>query len=192
MRNLPTPQKAFVLEIFISSILYAVFYFLNLWITRSISPEYGAHWLFIPAGIALLLSLTLPVTGPLGISLAVFPIAYWLRFPGELISSIGIAITAGLAPFISRIIVVSRLKINHDLSNLNIKNLALCVLIYSIIRAALHHNWYVFMGMRVSNSNGLIVELVGNALGTLLILLIFKYCANIYISSKSKNQYNQL
>lgn len=188
MRDSSKQSRDFILELLLSSILYASFYLLNLQLTRSISPENGAHWLFIPAGIALLLSLTLPVTGPLGISLAVFPIAYWLRFPGELISSIGIAITAGLAPFISRIIVVSRLKINHDLSNLNIKNLALCVLIYSIIRAVLHHNWYVFMGLRVSNSNGLMVELVGNALGTLLILLIFKYCANIYMSNKSKSR----
>lgn len=188
LKKLPKPQKALVLELFFSSILYASFYLLNLWLTSSISPEYGAHWLFLPAGIALLLSLTLPFTGPLGISLAVFPIAYWIRFSGELIPAIGIAITAGLAPFISRIIVVSELKINHDLSNLNIKNLTLCVLIYSIIRAALHHNWYVFMGLRVSNSNGLIVELVGNTLGTLLILLIFKFFASMYLSGKSKNQ----
>jgi len=188
LRKLPKPQKVFVLELFFSSILYASFYFLNLWLTSSISPEYGAHWLFLPAGIALLLSLTLPLTGPLGISLAVFPIAYWIRFPGELIPSIGIAITAGLAPFISRIIVVSELKINHDLSNLNIKNLTLRVLIYSIIRAVLHHNWYVFMGLRVSNSNGLIVELVGNTLGTLFILLIFKFFASMSLSGKSKNQ----
>ena len=188
MIKLPIPPKAFFLEIFTSSILYASFYFLNLWLTRSISPEYGAHWLFIPAGIALILSLTLPVTGPLGISLAVFPIAYWIRFPGELIPAIGIAITAGLAPFISRIIVVERLKINHDLSNLNITNLSLCVLVYSVIRALLHHNWYVFMGLRVSNSNGLVVELVGNTLGALLILLAFKFFASQYVSSKSKNQ----
>jgi glucose-6-phosphate-specific signal transduction histidine kinase len=186
--KLPRPQKTFVLELFFSSLLYASFYFLNLWLTSSITPEYGAHWLFLPAGIALLLSLTLPFTGPLGILLAVFAIAYWIRFPEELIISIGIAIIAGLAPFISRIIVVNGLSINHDLSNLNIKNLTLCVLIYSIIRAVLHHNWYVFMGLRVSNSDGFTVEFAGNALGTLLILLIFKYCANIYMSSKSTNR----
>lgn len=188
MKNKSNQSQIFILELSLSSILYASFYFLNLWLTSSITPEVGAHWLFIPAGIALLLSLILPVSGPLGISLAVFPIAYWVRFPGEFIPSIGIAITAGLAPYISRYIVTDGLKINNDLSNLNIKNLLLCVLIYSVIRALLHHNWYVFMNLRVSSSNGLLVEFIGNTLGTLLILLIFKYCANLYISRKLENQ----
>ncbi|SNX28273.1 hypothetical protein SAMN06295945_0598 [Polynucleobacter meluiroseus] len=178
--------QTIIFELSLSAILYTLFYFLNLWLTSRISPEVGAHWIFIPAGISLLLSLVLPITGPLGITLAVFPIAYLVRFPGELIPSIGIAIIAGFAPYISRHVVVDGLKINHDLSNLCVKNLVLCVLIYSTIRAMLHHYWYVFVNLRDLGSDGLIIELVGNSVGTLLVLLVFKFFAGLYINRNTK------
>ena len=161
------------------------FYLLNLWLTSPISPENGAHWIFIPAGLALLLSLVFPISGPLGITLAAFPIALYIRFPGELIASLGIAITAGLAPFISRSLVVNGLKIYPDLSNLSTRNLTLCVLIYSLVRALIHHNWYLFMDLRESDSNGFTIEFIGNTLGALLILFIFKFFASQYCRSKA-------
>ena len=185
MKSSSKHLKVFALELILSSILYASFYFLNLWLTAEISPEKGAHWVFIPAGITLLLSLVLPITGPLGISIAVFAIAYWVRFPGDLISAVGIGVAAGFAPYLARSIVVDKLQIHGDLSNINNKSLALCVFIFSAIRALFHHYWYVFRDLRDPSSYGLAIEFVGNTVGTLIILLIFKLGADLYVNRKS-------
>ena len=186
--NSPHKFQVLILELIISSILYATFYILNLWITTPFTPLNGAHWIFLPAGVALILSLIFPVSGPLGIALIVFPIAYFMRFPGELMISIGIAITAGLAPFISRKIVVDGLKIYPDLSNLSLRRLMASVLIYSIIRAVIHHNWYVYLNLREPNTNGLMVEFIGNVVGIVLVLLTFRWLASRFVGTLNKRQ----
>lgn len=151
-----------IFELSLSAILYASFYLLNLSASDSLTPFTGAHWLFLPAGIALLISLIFPNAGPIGVGIAAFCLAHFIHFPNQLLASIGIGITAGLAPYLSRLIAFNHLKINSDLSNLRFGNLIHCVLIYSIVRSLLHHNWYVFMGLRSSSVKGLFVEFVGN------------------------------
>jgi len=180
--------QAFLYEILLSGAMYALFYLLNLNITSSITPLYGAHWIFLPAGIRLLLTLVFPINGPLGIGIASFLIAYYVRLPGQLITALGIGVTVGLAPYISRLIVIRQLKILPDLSNISITKIFYCTLVFSSVSALLHHSWYVYRDLRSPGFNGFWIEFVGNALGTFLVLSFFKIIASKFVPEKSSSE----
>lgn len=174
LRGLKDQFLVFLYEFLLSAATYSLFYLLNLSITTSITPVYGAHWIFLPAGVRLLLTLVFPISGPLGIGIAAFSIAYFLRLPGQLITALGIGITVGLAPYICRIIVIRQFKILPDLSNISITKIFNCTLVFSAVSALLHHSWYVYRGLRSSGFDGFWIEFVGNTIGTFLVLSFFK------------------
>jgi len=120
LRRLKDQFEVFFYEILLSGTTFGLFYILNLSMTSSITPIYGAHWIFLPAGARLLLTLVFPISGPIGIGVSAFLIAYFFRLPGQLITALGIGITVGVSPFISRFIVIRQFKILPDLSNISI------------------------------------------------------------------------
>ncbi|MBU3539663.1 hypothetical protein [Polynucleobacter sp. UB-Tiil-W10] len=181
LRGLKDHFEVFFYEILLSGATFGLFYILNLSMTSSITPIYGAHWIFLPAGARLLLTLVFPISGPIGIGISAFLIAYFFRLPGQLITALGIGITVGVSPFISRLIVVRQFKILPDLSNISITKIFYCTLVFSAVSAVLHHSWYVYRDLRLPGFNGFGIEFVGNAIGTFLVLSFFKILAEKFI-----------
>jgi len=179
---------ASVYEILLSGAFFTVFYALNLLLTQSLTPEFGAHWVFIPAGIRLLLTLVFPVTGPIGIGISAFLIAYFFRIPGELISALGVGVVVAFSPYLSRKIVVKQLNIQPDLSNISITKILYCTFVFAIISALFHHSWFVIRELRSDHFQGFWVEFIGNMSGTFLVLSVFKICASFHFSKKRKAQ----
>jgi len=173
--------QAFLYETLLSGATFALFYLLNLYLTTSITPLYGAHWIFLPAGIRLLLTLVFPISGPLGIGLAAFLIAYFIRLPGQFVTALGIGVTVGLAPYFSRIIVIKRFKILPDLSNISITKIFYCTLVFSSLSALFHHSWFVYRDLRSPGFNGFWIEFTGNTVGTFLVLSLFKIIASKFV-----------
>lgn len=179
---------AFFYEILLSGTTFGLFYLLNLYLTTSITPIYGGHWIFLPAGIRLLLTLVFPITGPLGIGISAFLIAYFIRLPGQFITALGIGVTVGLAPYFSRIIVIRQLKILPDLSNISITKIFYCTLVFSSLSALFHHSWFVYRDLRLPGFNGFWIEFTGNTVGTFLVLSLFKIIASQFVREKTNSQ----
>lgn len=176
--------EVFFYETLLSGTTFAVFYILNLLISASITPIYGAQWIFLPAGMRLLLTLVFPISGPLGIGIAAFLLAYFVRLPGQLVTALGIGVTVGLAPYISRIIMVRQFRILPDLSNISITKIFFCTIVFSSISALFHHSWFVYRDLRLPGFHGFWVEFVGNTVGTFLVLSFFKIIASLFVHSK--------
>jgi len=186
--GLKDQSQVFFYETLLSGTTFAVFYMLNLQISGSITPIYGAQWIFLPAGIRLLLTLVFPISGPLGIGLAAFLLAYFFRLPGQFITALGIGVTVGLSPYISRKIAVRQLNILPDLSNISITKIFFCTLVFSSISALLHHSWFVYRDLRSPSFNGFWVEFVGNTVGTFLVLSFFKIIASKFTPEKTSSE----
>ena len=180
--------QAFCYEFLLSAATFSLFYLLNLYLTSSITPIYGAHWIFLPAGVRLLLTLVFPVAGPLGIGVSAFLIAYFLRLPGQFITALGIGIAVGYAPYISRKIVMRQFKILPDLSNISITKIFYCTLVFSSLSALFHHSWFVYRNLRTPSFDGFWIEFVGNTVGTFLVLSFFKIIASTFLPEKTPEE----
>jgi hypothetical protein len=103
-------------------------------------------------------------------------ICYFGQFPPELITCVGIGLISGFAPYLARIFVLSNMNISPDLSNLTISKLSICTLIYAALSAGLHQYWFAVRGLDETGSiNHFLVMLIGDVLGTVLLVGLIKY-----------------
>ena len=76
--------------------------------------------------------------------------------------------------------VVRNLKINADLSNLNIQMIAISVLVFALLSTALHQLWFVLIGIPSGSLSNAIAMLVGDVLGALLFISLCKFGIDLY------------
>lgn len=130
----------------------------------------GVNWVFLPAGIRLLLTLVLAEDAAIGISLAAISIGLSDFFENDFITAIGAGILSGLAPYIAYRLVVKQYSISHNLSNMNNRNLILCIVLFALISPLLHQVWFVSRGYTTDFLLSFAVMMVGDLLGSLLII----------------------
>ena len=162
--------------ILLSFFSYTTLFYLNDWLTSQLTFGLGVNWIYLPAGLRLFLTLIFGLPGAIGIAIASFMICYSGQFPPELITCIGIGLISGFAPYLARIFVLSNMNISPDLSNLTISKLAICTLIYAALSAGLHQYWFAVRGLDEAGSvNHFLVMLIGDVLGTVLLVGLIKY-----------------
>ena len=160
----------------ISVLAYASLFYLNAWLTSHLSYGLGVNWIYLPAGLRLFLTLIFGLPGALGIALASFLISYLGEFPEELITCLGVGLISGFAPYLARIFVMSNVNISADLSNLSLPKLMTCILIYAALSAGLHQWWFAIRDLGETGSfNHFLVMLIGDVLGTVLLISLIKY-----------------
>lgn len=166
--------------IVISATAYAGLFYFNDWLTNSLIFGLGVNWIYLPAGLRLFLTLIFGLPGAIGIALASFLISFFGDFPHDLTLCIGVGLISGFAPYLARIFVFSNLRLEPDLSNLNLPNLISCIVIYALLSAGLHQLWFSTMGLENTGSiNHFLVMLIGDILGSLLLISLIKYCLDL-------------
>ncbi|QWD66390.1 hypothetical protein [Polynucleobacter sp. MWH-Aus1W21] len=164
----------------ISAIAYTIIFYFNSWLTNSLVFSLGVNWIYLPAGLRLFLTLIFGLPGALGIAIASFLISYYGDFPHELTLCVGVGLISGFAPYLARFFVFSNLRLESDLSNLNLPKLIACILIYSLLSAGLHQWWFSTMTLEDTGSvNHFVVMFVGDVLGSLLLVTLIKYCLDL-------------
>ena len=159
----------------ISALSYAVLFYINSWLKSELIFGSGVNWIYLPAGLRLFLTLIFGLPGALGIAFASFLISYCGALSNDLIICIGTGLISGLAPYIASIIVMSNVKLESDLSNLNLPKLLICILVYALLSAGLHQCWYATVGLENSGSfNHFLVMFIGDVLGSLLLISFIK------------------
>lgn len=160
----------------ISVLAYASLFYLNAWLTSHLTYGLGVNWIYLPAGLRLFLTLIFGLPGALGIALASFLISYLGEFPHEIITCLGVGLVSGFAPYLARIFVMINVNISTDLSNLSLPKLIICILIYAALSAGLHQWWFAVRGLDETGSvNHFLVMLIGDVLGTALLISLIKY-----------------
>ena len=115
----------------ISATAYTFLFYFNGWITNSLVFCLVVNWIYLPAGLRLLLTLIFGLPGAIGIAAASFLVSYYGDFPHDLTVCIGVGLISGFAPYMARIFVFNNLKLDSDLSNLSFPKLIACILIYA-------------------------------------------------------------
>lgn len=176
LKALFSNPAGWLFEFAISSVLYLILFYLNDWLTTELIYGLGVHWIYLPAGLRLFLILVFGLPGALGISFSSFLLSYYGVFSQDLVACIGIALISGFAPYLARIFVLSNIQLEPDLSNLSLQKLMMCILLFALLSAGLHQWWFSSIGLENTGTiNHFLVMLLGDILGSLLLIAIFKY-----------------
>jgi hypothetical protein len=163
----------------IAAILYAVSFLINSYAMGAFSFSLGVSWVFLPAGLRLLLTLLLDKNGAIGIAIASIAISLGFYFEDPILG-IGAGVISGLAPYIAKQLVFRDTDSNHDLSQLDAKQLLNCVFVFSVVSPLMHQAWY-----SLHNKEGLFFEdlgvmIIGDLIGTLLVIYLAKAAIFLY------------
>jgi hypothetical protein len=169
----------------IAAILYAASFSINSYVMGSFSFSLGVSWVFLPAGLRLLLTLLLDKNGALGIAIASIAISLGFYFEDPVLG-IGAGIISGLAPYIAKLLVFPNKGSSRDLSQLDSKQLLNCVFVFSVVSPLMHQAWY-----SLHNKDGLFFEdlgvmIIGDLIGTLIVIYLAK-AAHFLYKKKASN-----
>ncbi|QWD85449.1 hypothetical protein AOC19_00735 [Polynucleobacter asymbioticus] len=178
-------RSEWVMGLMVSAIAYFSLFYINDWLTTHLAYGLGVNWIYLPAGLRLLLTLIFGLSGAVGIAMASFLICFFGQFPPELITCIGIGLISGFAPYMARVLVVSNINIAPDLSNLSLQKLVICTLIYAALSAGFHQWWFAIRGLDEAGTlNHFLVMWIGDVLGTVLLIGLIKAGLDLLKPSK--------
>lgn len=178
-------SRQWMAGVVISALAYAGLFYINAWLTAHLIYGLGVNWIYLPAGLRLLLTLIFGLPAALGIAISSFVISYSGDFSQEIVTCIGIGLISGFAPYLAKILVLTNIQLQSDLSNLNIQRLLACILIYSLLSAGLHQWWFVARGLDETGSiKHFLVMLIGDVLGTVVLIGLIKFALDLMKPSK--------
>jgi len=164
-----------MMNVIISVFAYTLLFYINSWITTELVFGLGVNWIYLPAGLRLFLTLIFGLPGAIGIAIASTLISYYGELSSDLAICIGTGLISGFAPYLARIFVFSNVKLESDLSNLNLQKLLLCIVIYALMSAGLHQYWYATVGLENTGSvNHFAVMAIGDVMGSILLIALIK------------------
>ena len=164
-----------MMNVIISVFAYTLLFYINSWITTELVFGLGVNWIYLPAGLRLFLTLIFGLPGAIGIAIASTLISYYGELSSDLAICIGTGFISGFAPYLARIFVFSNVKLESDLSNLNLQKLLLCIVIYALMSAGLHQYWYATVGLENTGSvNHFAVMAIGDVMGSILLIALIK------------------
>jgi hypothetical protein len=178
--------QIFLMGALISALAYSALFFFNDWVTETLKYDLGVSWIYLPAGLRLLLILIFGVAGAIGIAAASFAISYFGAFPFDLLTCIGIGLISGFAPLLAKWLIVSNTNISNDLSNLSLQKILLCVVIYALMSSGFHQYWFVLRDLESGSLNHFLVMFFGDVAGSILLIALIKYSIQFVKRSKPK------
>ena len=170
--------------IVISALLYALAFGINSFLMDSLTFSVGVNWIFLPAGLRLLLTLLFGFSGAIGIALASVLIAINFYFQHDLISGIGAGLIGGLAPYFANLFVFKNMSLTSNLETLDGNKLLNCIFIYSLISPVLHQAWFYIRGINDNFIEHVGVMFIGDLVGTLIIIYLAKLAIQSFKNKK--------
>ncbi len=164
----------------VCALVYALLFYVNDWLTAFLEVAPGVNWIYLPAGLRLFLVLIFGLSGAIGIAIASTLITLGRDLSNDIIGIVGIGLISGFGPYLARLMVIRNLKINADLSNLNIQMIAISVLVFALLSTGLHQLWFVLIGIPSGSFSNAVAMLIGDILGALLFISICKFGIDLY------------
>jgi len=161
-----------------SFICYSALFSLNSYIFSNLDFSAGVNWVFLPAGLRLLLTLVMVENAAIGITLASLVFGLNGYFVNDWITGVGAGLISGLAPYIAYRLVIHKYHLKTNLSNMEPRSLILCILVFSVISPVFHQVWFVSRNYTNDFFSSLGVMVLGDLLGSLIVI----YGARLFIS----------
>jgi hypothetical protein len=178
--------QIFLMGALISALAYSALFFFNDWVTETLKYDLGVSWIYLPAGLRLLLILIFGFAGAIGIAAASFAISYFSVFPPDLVTCIGIGLISGFAPLLAKWLIVSNTNISNDLSNLSLQKIILCIVVYALLSSGFHQYWFVLRDLESGSLNHFLVMFFGDIAGSIFLIALIKYSIQFVKRSKPK------
>jgi len=162
-----------------SAILFLLVFVANEWIFNSDRYEFtrGVNWIYLPAGMRLLCTLLFGGMGAIGILIASWITAVFYFFPDDPLRAFVGGIASAAAPYLVYKLAQHRYGLHVSLVNLNAMRLLLLSVAYSVASPALHHFWFLLRGQ--TSMPGFLVMVLGDLLGTLVVLYAMKLALSL-------------
>jgi len=163
--------------IFVTSVSYLLLYQLNMTLFGFLNFSHGVDWIFLPSGLRMAFVLIFLSQGAIGIALASTAINYLFHFDGSYISILLNGSIAGLAPFLARHVAVQYWQLDKNLLNLKVIGIFKISVLFAFISALVHQLWYFWNGKTDDFIASTSVMMVGDLIGTLIVLFVLKTTA---------------
>jgi len=160
---------------------YYLIHFLNFSLIEFIYLVPGAHLVHIPSGFKLLFVLLAGWTGALGVAVATLVACIVYRFPLEYLLGLQLAVMSGLAPFISRRIVINIYAMNEDLISISVKQLVILGLLFALLNSGLHQAVLYWNGVSQNFLDGFLVSFIGDITGAYIVFLLLKMLSKKFV-----------
>jgi hypothetical protein len=159
----------------LSAGLFYVFFLLNQWLMASMSHSDSVNWVFLPAGLRVILTLVMGFSGALGIVLGSWAVGLSDGQDWSLLL-VGNGLISGLTPWLVMRWVMQGSDFRHRLHLLTPQRLLVFVFVYAIANALFHHLfWWLLTPLTLAALDGLLPMAVGDTLGALLLLYLLKW-----------------
>jgi hypothetical protein len=145
----------------------------------------GMNWIYLPAGMRLLCTLAFGGAGALGVLIASWITCVFYFFPNDPLRSFAGGMASAAAPYLVYKFAQIYYGLEPSLNNLSPKRLLLLALVYSLANPSLHHLWLLLHGDPI-DGNGFLVMVIGDFLGTLVMLYSIKVL--LALLSQAKNE----
>ncbi len=161
--------------VLVSAVLFVELYRINDWLFGQLEFTDRVNWIFLPAGLRVLLVLVIGLPGAVGILLG----NLWLDredlLGGPLLSIVATAMASGFGPWLVRWWMQKRGLIDAQLQRITSSHLLHFVLLYAGLNALLHQliHW-AFHTPNTTPWVDLWPMFIGDAVGALLVLYAFK------------------
>ena len=174
----------------ISGITYYLVFWFNDWLFKGLELSAGNYWIYLPAGINLALTLVLGSWAALGLALGAFVVSFQISPQGGWWEAAAQALMVGLGPALTFWFAQKVLRLHPNLQDRSPQKLLVLALLFSAISALLKQLWVNGGALGVEFITPWAVQALGNFLGTLVCLYLFKlalFLADHYPRQKPLN-----
>ncbi len=174
----------------ISGITYYLVFWFNDWLFKGLELSAGNYWIYLPAGINLALTLVLGSWAALGLALGAFVVSFQITPQGGWWEAAAQALMVGLGPALTFWFAQKVLRLHPNLQDRSPQKLLVLALLFSAISALLKQLWVNGGALGFEFITPWAVQALGNFLGTLVCLYLFKlalFLADHYPRQKPLN-----
>lgn len=176
-------------SVFFAALANYSFFWLNERLFASLEFSSGVNWIFLPAGVNLLLVMVLGPWAAFGLTASAALIKHQIFPEIDLLNVAVNGVIAGFGPVLALWLAKHFFRIDPTLKDRSSKTLIQLALLFSVLSAVLHQIWFAYVGQSQSLLSGAPVMALGDFLGTLIVLYILKltlFLAELILNKSNK------
>ena len=159
----------------LNAVLFYAFFQFNHWLTGSLMHSESINWLFLPAGLRVILVLIMGLSGAVGIVLGSWAVGLAEGQPWSLFL-LGNGLISGLTPWLVLRWIMPGRVFQPRVPMPSARRLIGFVLAYALANALFHHLfWWLTSPDAMADLRGLVPMTVGDVLGALTLLYLLKW-----------------
>lgn len=181
VRAARTAQSSCLMKVVLAGVvalLWVLLYALNHWIFSVTEVSAFISWIFLPAALRMLAIMACGWAGALGLFVGAL-VTYQTDPTGGTVDRLVLAFLSATGPMLAFWFCTKLLNLSKDLSGLTAKQLLVFASTGALLNAVPHNIYFYLSGRMSSPMEGLVPMLVGDLVGTLLVLYMASFALRL-------------